>query len=98
MYCFVTRHEIQTEDQNNLSETGLCRVSDEIIRDRGWDFLSTTILLFTHFCDEFCQFLVQNKICCVSSNRKNKFTNEFSRCKKFLPQNGSEITFQASVT
>ena len=39
---------------------------------------------------------------CVCSNLKNKFTNEFSRCRKgckhsLAPKNGSEIAFQASV-
>ena len=39
---------------------------------------------------------------CVCSNLKNKFTNEFSRCKNgckhsLTPKNGSEIAFQASV-
>ena len=54
MYCCGTRKshprtriirqkrgsaEIPPEDQNNSSETRLCRVSDEIILVRGWDFL-----------------------------------------------------------
>ena len=39
---------------------------------------------------------------CVCSNLKNKFTNEFSRCRNgckhsLAPKNGSEIAFQASV-
>ena len=39
---------------------------------------------------------------CVCSNLKNKFTNEFSRCRKeckhtLAPKNGSEIAFQAPV-
>ena len=38
----------------------------------------------------------------VCFNQKNKFTNEFSRCRKgckqsLSPKNGSEIAFQASV-
>ena len=39
---------------------------------------------------------------CVCSNLKNKFTNEFSRCRNgckhsLTPKNGIEIAFQASV-
>ena len=39
---------------------------------------------------------------CVCSNLKNKFTNEFSRCRNgckhsLTPKNGSEIAYQASV-
>ena len=42
------------------------------------------------------------KIFCVCSNLKNKFTSEFSRCRKgckhsLAPKNGSEIAFQAYV-
>ena len=41
-------------------------------------------------------------IFCVCSNLKNKFTNDFSRCRKgckysLAPKNGSEIALQASV-
>ena len=41
-------------------------------------------------------------IFCVCSNLKNKFTNEFSRCRNgckhsLAPKNGSEIAFQGSV-
>ena len=41
-------------------------------------------------------------IFCVCSNLKNKFTNEFPRCRNgckqsLAPKNGSEIAFQASV-
>ena len=39
---------------------------------------------------------------CVCSNLKNKFTNEFSRCRNgckhsLAPKNGSKIAVQASV-
>ena len=39
---------------------------------------------------------------CVCSNLKNKFTNEFSKCRKgckhsLEPKNGSKIAFKASV-
>ena len=42
------------------------------------------------------------KIFCVCSNLKNKFTNEFSRCRNgckhsLAPKNGREIAFQALV-
>ena len=37
--CIVVGQGNPTEDQNNSSETRLCRVSDEIIQARGWDSL-----------------------------------------------------------
>ena len=51
---------------------------------------------------EFFQFRIFFLDFCVYSNLKNKFTNEFSRCRNgckhsLAPKNGSEIAFQASV-
>ena len=58
---------------------------------------------------EFLRFYINSvssayffQIFCVCSNLKNKFTNEFSRCRKgckysLAPKYGSEIAFQASV-
>ena len=64
-------------------------------------FFSPTLLLFKVLY-EFCQFCISFQIFCVCSNLKNKFTNEFSRCRSgckrsLAPKNGSEIAFQASV-
>ena len=50
---------------------------------------------------EFCQFrILFFYIFCVCSNLKNKFTNEFSRCRKgcnhsLAPTNRTKIAFQA---
>ena len=60
------------------------------------------------FCDylrfniEFCHFCIFFLDFCVYSKLKNKFTNDFSRCRNgckhsLAPKNGSEIAFQASV-
>ena len=38
-YVLLWDKEIPPEDQNNSSETRLCRVSGEIIQVLGWDFL-----------------------------------------------------------
>ena len=38
-YVLLWDKEIPPEDQNNSSETRLCRVSDEIIQVRGWEIL-----------------------------------------------------------
>ena len=64
-------------------------------------FFSPTLWLFKVLYD-FCQFRISFQIFCVCSNLKNKFTNEFSRCRNgckdsLAPKNGSEIAFQASV-
>ena len=50
--------EIPPEDQNNSSETRLCRVSDETIQVRGWDFLvpQQDIMMDT-FSRPMCDFL-----------------------------------------
>ena len=112
MYCCGTRG-IPPKDQNNSSETRLCRVSDEIIQVRGWDFLvpQQYVMMdtFSRPVYDFLRFYMHSvssayffRFFCVCSNLKNKFTNEFSRCRNgckhsLAPKNGSEIAFQASV-
>ena len=68
-YVLLWDKKIPSEDQNNSSETRLCRVSDEIIQVRGWDFFvpQQYIMMDTFsrpVCDffkvlyEFCQFRI----------------------------------------
>ena len=58
MYCCVWDKEIPPEDQNNSLETRLCRVSDEIIQVRGWDFLvPEQYIMMDTFSRPLCDFL-----------------------------------------
>ena len=44
--CMAVGQGNSTEDQNNLSETMLCQISDEIIRVQGWNFLALKQYIF----------------------------------------------------
>ena len=57
-YVLLWDKDIPTEDQNNSSETRLCRVSDEIIQVRGWDFLvPQQYIMMDTFSRQLCDFL-----------------------------------------
>ena len=57
-YVLLWDKEIPPEDLNNSSETRLCRVSDEIIRVRGWDFLvPQQYIMMVTFSRPVCDFL-----------------------------------------
>ena len=57
-YVLLWDKEIPPEDQNNSSETRLCRVSEEIIRVRGWDFLvPQQYIMMDTFSRPICDFL-----------------------------------------
>ena len=57
-YVLLWDKEIPPEDPNNSSETRLCRVSDEIIRVRGWDFLvPQQYIMMDTFSRPVCDFL-----------------------------------------
>ena len=107
MYKCGTRKS-HPKDRNNSSETRLCRVSDEIIQVRGWDFLVLQqYIMMDTFSRHLCEFL-RFYMNFVSSTYFFRFfafvpiTNQFSRCRNgckhsLAPKNGSEIAFQASV-
>ena len=57
-YVLLWDKEIPPEDQNNSSETRLCRVSDEIIQVRGWDFrVPQQYIMMDTFSRPLCDFL-----------------------------------------
>ena len=113
IYVLLWDKEIPPEDQNNSLETRLCRVSDEIIQVRGWDFLvPQQYIMMDTFSRPLCDILrfYMNSVSSayfldffrLFQSKNNKLTNEFSRCRNgcknsLAPNNGSKIAFQASI-
>ena len=81
------------------SEGGISLVPQQYIM---MDTFSRPFFDFLRFYMNFVSSAEFFRFFCVCSNLKNKFTNEFSRCRNgckhsLAPKNGSEIAYQASV-